>query len=50
MRAAFITGHGGNDVVELGQQPRAVLEQAMDELVRIEGPCFVRGNIGNLLT
>jgi len=32
------------------QQPRAALEQAIDELAGIEGPCFTRGNIDNLLT
>jgi len=40
----------GGPVFWARQQPRAVLEQAMDELTRIEGPCFVRGDIGNLLT
>ena len=40
----------GGPVFWARQQPLAALEQAMDELARIEGPCFVRGDIGNLLT
>ena len=40
----------GGPVFWARQQPRAALEQALDELARIEGPCFVRGDIGNLLT
>ncbi|MDR0476970.1 MAG: hypothetical protein LBH14_03395, partial [Desulfobulbaceae bacterium] len=40
----------GGPVFWARQQPRAALEQAMDELAGIEGPCFMRGDIGNLLT
>ena len=40
----------GGPVFWARQQPPAALEQAMDELSRIEGTRFARGEIGNLLS
>jgi len=51
---ALVHGYGfprwrGGPVFWARRQPRAALEQTMDELARIEGPRFARGDIGNLL-